>query len=448
MKKNLFFAMMAICVMASCSKDSDVAGGSDNDQEAAIQLSVTSQNARATTKGIGMVGGQTTETNVWNGETVNIYAIEKHFPTGTTTYDTYSYQLTNDGVSTTVNGDLLLINNEPAIAPTATVEPMNQSKLAWKDNITRYFPRTKAYDFFGYHIDDASTGDPKIIEVASKDSAIAVPFIIDGSQDLMVAKAVLTDAQKALLTDPADPGKAYSAYTARKGVQPNMTFNHLLTQLNFNVYAGNEGGENVFIKEIRVKSKNTGKLLVVYNPSVTDYIQWEEATEKLILQEEAQPASSTANLVMLNNGITWYTTSAEVYNNIQNVPETKPADVSKFGKYYPVWDDAEGATQKATVVGAGLLVAPAGTDYYEVEFDVVQYYDIDGNKIPFTQSTYSYPTQKINPPTEGESKGLFLAGYAYNINLTVWGLQKIDITAELTAWKDGGSIPIDPDNEF
>ena len=33
MKKNLFFAMMAICVMASCSKDSDVAGGSDNDQE-------------------------------------------------------------------------------------------------------------------------------------------------------------------------------------------------------------------------------------------------------------------------------------------------------------------------------------------------------------------------------------------------------------------------------
>ena len=442
MKKNLFFAMTAICVMASCSKDSDVAGGSDNDQEAAIQLSVTSQNARATTKGIGMVGGQTTETNVWNGETVNIYAIEKHFTAETTPYDTYSYQFTYDGTSTTVNGDLLLINNEPAIAPTATVEPMNQSKLDWKDNITRYFPRTKAYDFFGYHIDDASTGDPEIIEVASKDSAIAVPFIIDGSQDLMVAKAILTDDQKALLP-AADQGKAYSAYTARKDVQPNMTFNHQLTQLNFNVYAGNKGGENIFIKEIRVKSRNTGKLLVVYNPSVTDYIQWEETPQFLKLQEEAASATPTDKLVALNNGITWYITSASEYE--MNIPATKPSDMSMFSKYHPEWKEGA-AKQDSVSIGAGILVAPAGASTYDVEFDVVQYYDIDGNRIPFSQSTYSYPTQRIPPPTTGKSAGEFQAGWAYNINLTVWGLQKIDITAVLTAWQDGGSIPVDPEN--
>ena len=82
----------------------------------------------------------------------------------------------------------------------------------------------------------------------------------------MIAKAKLSTEQEAALGD--DKYKAYSAYTARKGYQPAMTFEHLLTRLTFNIQGmGDQGPENVYVKSIRVKSRNTGKLVFAY---VTD----------------------------------------------------------------------------------------------------------------------------------------------------------------------------------
>ena len=39
----------------------------------------------------------------------------------------------------------------------------------------------------------------------------------------------------------------------------------------------------------------------------------------------------------------------------------------------------------------------------------------------------------------------FVAGKNYNVNITVYGLEEIEIKASLTAWEDGGDITIDPD---
>ncbi|MGN1217649.1 MAG: hypothetical protein ACI4TD_06700, partial [Phocaeicola sp.] len=41
----------------------------------------------------------------------------------------------------------------------------------------------------------------------------------------------------------------------------------------------------------------------------------------------------------------------------------------------------------------------------------------------------------------------FTKGYSYTITFKVYGLESVDITAELAEWKDGGSFSIDTDEE-
>ena len=43
--------------------------------------------------------------------------------------------------------------------------------------------------------------------------------------------------------------------------------------------------------------------------------------------------------------------------------------------------------------------------------------------------------------------GTFEAGKSYDINITVYGLEKIDVRATLTPWENGGSIDIDDDQK-
>ena len=47
-----------------------------------------------------------------------------------------------------------------------------------------YYVTGKYYDFYGYHIDDAAKGEP--VKAAT---SVSVPFELNGSQDLMLAKA-------------------------------------------------------------------------------------------------------------------------------------------------------------------------------------------------------------------------------------------------------------------
>lgn len=250
MKRFLLYAMMTAGVLASCSQGENdglpqgdsVNGGTD---AAPILLSAVAPSAsvEASTRSAGTVGGKG-DANVWSGQRLHIFAFQKDATTG----ETYGDKITGDKT----------FFDKIGIAASD-----NETVVKWENDQTLYFPRSGAYDFFGYYADDALGANPTY---ETGTNTLYANFTIDGSQDLMIAKAKLSTEQEAALGD--DKYKAYSAYTARKGYQPAMTFEHLLTRLTFNIQGmGDQGPENVYVKSIRVKSRNTGKLVFAY---VTD----------------------------------------------------------------------------------------------------------------------------------------------------------------------------------
>lgn len=147
------------------------------------------------TRSAGSVGADgTVLSNVWSGQELHIFAFQKNVETG----KTIGEKITTDVTKLPFYDKVGIADNEAKIA------------LRWKDNLPLYFPRSGAYDFFGYYADDALTGAPQV-----GTNTLYAPFTIDGSHDLMIAKAVLTDEDKALEGFlEADWNKAYSSYTA------------------------------------------------------------------------------------------------------------------------------------------------------------------------------------------------------------------------------------------
>ena len=55
-------------------------------------------------------------------------------------------------------------------------------------------------------------------------------------------------------------------------------------------------------------------------------------------------------------------------------------------------------------------------------------------------------TDKAKYWDEEKQEYRFKPGYIYDITLVVYGLQKIEVTANIEAWKEGGEVVIDPDD--
>ena len=255
MRKLFLFATVAAAgLFASCSSTDDALGeGSnpavenvDGDENAAIKIGIGNL-ANMTTRGTGTVGGVgATPTdayfveNKWYGQYVNVYMFDHGTfkPTKETSTDTQGIYENRKMVTPGSAENLIVDGLYTGATPAASGEAMNF------DASIKYYPLQGNYDFFGYHGDNAVTTTPSLmktgtngLETANLDDAtvMAVPFTIDGSQDLMTTKAMLTGADKANLKGSED---YYSAKAARKDVQPVLTFNHLLSRLQFNLFAG------------------------------------------------------------------------------------------------------------------------------------------------------------------------------------------------------------------
>lgn len=62
----------------------------------------------------------------------------------------------------------------------------------------------------------------------------------DGTKVVAVANGTTEIAGEDLVTLNAEIAKAFSSYAARRTIQPNLIFKHLLSRLKFNVIAGEE----------------------------------------------------------------------------------------------------------------------------------------------------------------------------------------------------------------
>ena len=419
-------AVASLGLLASCSSDDDLSTGSngkDGLQQIKIGMGVQ---ANVATRGTGTVGAVGEKENTWANQTVNVYMLNK----GT-------LELAKFGEDTIYNNTVLTTpdGNASGIA-TELVDGVAQYK---------YYPTTKtAFDFWGYRLDDANkaTGiedqegtDSKVavtngefVPYISGDSLL-IGFKIDGTQDIMAGKAVPTGEE---ITKCGGADNIYSAFAARRDVQPNIKFEHLLSRLNFQVLDGKktetkDEDKAVKVTGITVKSKATGKLVIAYKGEAA----FENVSDQLIVDKDADSEKDAALLKEL-----------KVKQRAEGAPLTQ--NLEDLTPVTPKWNNG---MAMATQVGEALLAIPA--DKYKITINLKQKVQVKGDKgTPqegdFEEKEYTYEADLEN--TVNQEKG-FEPGYSYNVTITVYGLSEIQITTTLIPWKDGGNIEMNPEDE-
>ncbi len=418
-------AVASLGLLASCSSDDDLStGGNGKDGLQQIKIGMGVQ-ANVATRGTGTVGAVGEKENTWANQTVNVYMLNK----GTLDLAKFGEDPIYENTVLTTPAD-----NASGIA-TEFVEGVAQYK---------YYPTTKtAFDFWGYRLDDANKATG-IEEQAGTDSKVAVtngefvPYIssdslligfnIDGTQDIMAGKAVPTAED---ITKCGGEDNIYSAFAARRDVQPNIKFEHLLSRLNFQVLDGKktetkDEDKAVKVTGITVKSKATGKLVIAYKGEAA----FENVSDQLIVDNDADSVKDAALLkelkVMQRNGS----------NLNANLEDLTPVT--------PKWNNG---MAMATQVGEALLAIPA--DKYEITINLEQKVQVKGDKDnptpdDYQPKKYTYTADLKN--TVNPENG-FEPGYSYNVTITVYGLSEIQITTTLIPWKDGGNIEMNPEDE-
>lgn len=403
-------------MLTACSNEDTLGGnGEQNVSEQQIRLGVAS--SKVQTRGTGTVGGMTDAENVWAGQTLWVYMLQKG------SMDLAYYKA--PAVGGVATPDVEVFNNKKFTAPDAANN--TKSGLATTaDGTIAYYPVSGNYDFWGYRVDDAAGATPVVKTVddtgAEVEANVAtkrvVDIEIDGSQDIMAGKAVPSTDEVTKLGNYAD--NFYSAYAARKGVQPNITFNHLLTRFTFEVRAGSKataglpaGGNTDAVKVtgVSVDSKTTGTLTVAYTGAT------KEAAELLTFTGDA-------------SALTLKQRDAALADNNAPLVALEPVSLT--------WTDDAATIGDVIKVGEALLVAPGETEYpltISLSQDVLE--QLTGAKV--TKPLEQKATIKM------DGVKAFEPGKSYKVTITVYGLQEIEVTATLVPWADGGSIDIDDD---
>lgn len=189
MKKMFLFALAAAGMLTACSNDDTLGGnGEQNVSEQQIRLGVAS--SKVQTRGTGTVGGMTDAENVWAGQTLWVYMLQKG------SMDLAYYKA--PAVGGVATPDVEVFNNKKFTAPDAANN--TKSGLATTaDGTIAYYPVSGNYDFWGYRVDDAAGATPVVKTVDDTGAAVeanvatkrVVDITIDGSQDIMAGKAVL-----------------------------------------------------------------------------------------------------------------------------------------------------------------------------------------------------------------------------------------------------------------
>lgn len=421
MKKMFFFALAAAGMLTACSNEDTLGGnGEQNVSEQQIRLGVAS--SKVQTRGTGTVGGMTDAENVWAGQTLWVYMLQKG------SMDLAYYKA--PAVGGVATPDVEVFNNKKFTAPDAANN--TKSVLATTaDGTIAYYPVSGNYDFWSYRVDDAAGATPVVKIVDDNGDEVTADHMdqatkrvvgieIDGSQDIMAGKAEPSADEVAKLGNYAD--NFYSAYAARKGVQPNITFNHLLTRFTFEVRAGSKataglpaGGNTDAVKVtgVSVDSKTTGTLTVAYTGAT------KEAAELLTFTGDA-------------SALTLKQRDAALADNNAPLVALEPVSLT--------WTDDAATIGDVIKVGEALLVAPGETEYpltISLSQDVLE--QLTGTKVTRPLE------QKATIKMDGTKK--FEPGKSYKVTITVYGLQEIEVTATLVAWADGGSIDIDDDRD-
>ena len=255
MKKQFFYAAMAVALMASCTSEDDLAVNpvdpNQDEEQVALNLSVAAPSMTVGSRaiGTGIVGDVVDElgdavTKTWDSQRLYMTMVNR-----------------SNGGQYKVNDNLYFAGLEFR-APKASDFGADQNIRIYSsyqgdghgsDQGTlqyKYYPITGQYDFYGWHIDAASWDNDTTFNATT---AMVNNITIDGTQDIMAAKTLpiptqrpaVGEAYKAAsdaITDDntyADMvAKQFSARTARNNFTPVLNFKHSLARLKFFVRSG------------------------------------------------------------------------------------------------------------------------------------------------------------------------------------------------------------------
>lgn len=361
------------------------------------------------TRGTGTVGDALSDGNYcWRGEKLNIFMFAK---------DTTQ----NPALTLARDANGYLFNNTEISAPAAG-EAKKVAQVPYGS--TLYYPMGGRYDFFAYHADNAATASPAL---SGNKKWMLLPVTIDGTQDLMVAKACPPALQqKAMESQGIDTARCYGAYTARRsigydggydagGIQPYFTMNHILSRLVFYATSSKSGvcDRNYFNagQSDSVYSGVTIDSIIVISPSSGNMIVgWtRDANPASHLDGMGKPVAMPLKQRAATNG--------EATSLVPLVPVR------------PQWNWIKDRPDTVRM-GESLLLCPQ--ESYQIKVVMTQLKVIKGRVISYSFSHNQKLALKLDTQ--------FRPGKQYKVYFTAYSLQSILLDIELVPWDYGENI--------
>lgn len=274
----------------------------------------------------------------------------------------------------------------PANGTTGTIDLYNPTYTTPTHNEPFYYEEGTTYDFFGYYIDDAldvtvNNGEPDLY-----DEGWAVWLNLNGQQDIMHAT---TDRALAAADGGVSLERVYSAYAARRGVQPELVFQHALSRFRFRLLSGSASAtQKVTVDALSVEA-DTRAALVVAGPQAGYFIHGNAGWLNL-------PMASAVHLPAANGTQT-------------------PLD--------------------------GCIMVTPGFDSYKLRLHLNQEGVTDS---PANTSELVIKMEDL----VGATEPLSVAGHSYWVNITVYGLNEIVLSVSLADWDVVGTVEVDPDADL
>lgn len=292
------------------------------------------------------------------------------------------------------------------------------------------------YEFFGYYADDAwraeamknKNGGDSLTEYGHKvpvpfidEKGITLPVEINGSQDLLLAHT----NKEADNVHKINSARLYSGYSARRGVVPNLVFEHQLARFNVYVRAGDNLSDRLTLTTLAIETYTEGTLHIANTDQFNNppYLEvnregnrpfigiWDETFTKQ-LDDSIDKEGLKYNLPLVNfNG--WFNTRM---GTLMVMPGEKEYKI------------CVGLRQRGYNNGQ--------------EFRTSIVFSFDDLLLP---SQDPKGVEGVSDPEVLDSKAE--AGHQYDLNIVVYGIQQMDMSVSLSEWAEGGSFVVDEDKE-
>ena len=410
--KNLMLLAAGTLAMASCLRQNTWNPYTDGDElngnePVPVQLRTNRPVSSVDVKGQGALDN-------WDGnQEVFIYGIAREGENAAATLDK-PLDFTSEGI---LIDNVKAYNNPTAVAQPGDTQPI---ELYFNEQSEPkelfYYDEDRRYEFFGYYVDDAATS----VDAATGkptptvgEGAITLPVSINGSQDLMLAYAHKDDDNKGI---GINVNRMYSAYSARKGIHPNLQFDHKLARFDVRVQSGDfktkpDLAAKLTLAKVTVESHYDGTLYIANKDHNTNapYLKVDETTSKPL----------------------------DIWRPKDGV--LSPLDETHNFKLV----QGTGDDMTAPLLDAGTVMVMPGKQKYTLYIGMLQD-EYSSGLVEYTSEidfTHVVAAEGLEPDTEA------VGGHQYYIDVIVYGLQGVEVLVSMTQWQEAGSFILDRDRE-